>query len=108
MHLLFNASAIPSARMFAALNEQDFLCRVFGDCLVGDQIDREVGDMKGSVGPVMSKLFTYLRYNAELTRGGLDTLGCENVKPETVQKLDSVAGMPELRRVGKAVAERDV
>ena len=27
--------------MFAALNEQDLLCRVFGDCLAGDPIDRE-------------------------------------------------------------------
>jgi hypothetical protein len=108
MHLLFNANAVPAALMFAALNEQDFLCRVFGDCLVGDQIDREVNDMKGSVGPVMPKLFTYLRYNAELTREGLDALDCRDVQPETVQKLDSVAGMPDLRRVGKAVAVRDV
>ncbi len=30
MHLLFNASSVPSALMFAALNEQDLLCRVFG------------------------------------------------------------------------------
>jgi len=36
MNLLFNAGSIPSALMFAALTEQDFLCRVFGDCLVGD------------------------------------------------------------------------
>jgi uncharacterized protein len=35
MHLLFNATNIPSALMYAALNEQDFLCRVFGDCVVG-------------------------------------------------------------------------
>ena len=37
MNLLFNASTIPSALMFAALNEQDLLCRVFGDCLAGDR-----------------------------------------------------------------------
>jgi uncharacterized protein len=35
MHRLFNASSIPSALMYAALNEQDFLCRVFGECVVG-------------------------------------------------------------------------
>ena len=33
MHLLFNATSVPAALMFAALNEQDLLCRVFGDCL---------------------------------------------------------------------------
>ncbi|HYK13487.1 MAG TPA: patatin-like phospholipase family protein, partial [Burkholderiales bacterium] len=45
MNLLFNATTIPSALMFAALNEQDFLCRVFGQCLAGDPLDREIGDM---------------------------------------------------------------
>ena len=82
MNLLFNATSIPSALMFAALNEQDFLCRVFGDCLAGDPIDREVGDMIGSRGPGGEpKLFTYLRYNAELTRAGLDALGCRDIAP---------------------------
>jgi len=110
MNLLFNASTIPSALMFAALNEQDFLCRVFGDCRAGDPLDREVGDMIGSVGPLEreQKLFTYARYNAELTRDGLDLLGCRDVEPETVQKLDSVAGIPQLRQVGRAVAEQKV
>ena len=36
MNLLYNASSIPSALMFAAANEQDFLCRVFGRTLCGD------------------------------------------------------------------------
>jgi uncharacterized protein len=43
MNLLFNATSIPSALMFAALNDQDLLCRVFGDCLAGDPLDRELG-----------------------------------------------------------------
>src|SRR5262249_8293442 len=42
MNLLFNASTIPSALMLAALTEQDLLCRVFGDCLAGDPLDREI------------------------------------------------------------------
>jgi hypothetical protein len=110
MNLLFNATTIPSALMFAALNEQDLLCRVFGDCRAGDAIDREVGDLAGSVGPLQrdQKLFTYLRYNAELTREGLDALGCRDIAPETVQQLDSIEGIPDLRRVGKRVAETKV
>jgi hypothetical protein len=110
MNLLFNANTIPSALMFAALNEQDLLCRVFGDCRVGDPIDREVGDLVGSAGPLQrgQKLFTYLRYNAELTREGLDALGCRDIKPETVQQMDSIDGIPDLRRVGKRVAETKV
>ena len=110
MNLLFNATTIPSALMFAALNEQDLLCRVFGDCRAGDRIDREIGDLIGSEGPLTAagKLFTYVRYNAELTRDGLDTLNCRNVEPETVQQLDSVRGVPDLRAVGQAVATMNV
>ena len=110
MNLLFNATTIPSALMFAALNEQDLLCRVFGDCRAGDPIDREVGDLIGAVGPLQhgQKLFTYLRYNADLTREGLDALGCNDIKPETVQQLDSIDGIPALRTVGERVAETKV
>ena len=110
MNLLFNATTIPSALMFAALNEQDLLCRVFGDCRAGDPIDRELGDLVGSAGPLEhgQKLFTYLRYNAELTREGLDALGCPDIEPETVQQMDSIDGIPDLRKVGKKVAETKV
>jgi hypothetical protein len=65
---------------------------------------------QGSAGPLQQgqKLFTYLRYNAEPTREGLDALGCHDIAPETVQKLDSIDGIPDLRRVGKSVAETKV
>jgi len=56
MNLLYNAGSIPSALMYTALNEQDFLCRVFGTCLAGDMLDREVWDMIGKKGPVSPKL----------------------------------------------------
>ncbi len=75
MNLLYNASSLPSALMFAALNEQDLLCRAFGNCLCGDELDREVGDLIDKEGtmkrPVASRLFTYVRYNAELSREGV-------------------------------------
>jgi len=106
MNLLYNAGSIPSALMYAALNEQDFLCRTFGRCLAGDPLDREVGDMIGKSGPVMPKLFTYLRYNAELTREGLDSLGLFHIEPKDVQKMDSVEHIGELQEVGKAVVAK--
>lgn len=105
MNLIFNAGSLPSALMYAALNEQDTLCRVFGRCLAGDKLDREVGNLIGAKGPVgPNKLFTYMRYNAELSEDGLKALGLTDIKPEDVQKLDSVEHIPELQRVGKAVA----
>ena len=106
MNLLYNAGSIPSALMAAALNEQDLLCRVFGKCLAGDALDREVGDMIGVGGPKGSnKLFTYARYNAQLTIEGLKVLGLAHIKPEDVQMLDSVEHIKELEEVGQAVAK---
>jgi hypothetical protein len=108
MNVLYNATSIPSALMFAALNEQDFLCRVFGKCLAGDPLDREIGDMIGRNGPVRPKLFTYLRFNAELTPQGLASLGLNDIEPAKVQQLDSIEFIADLQRVGRAVAEQKV
>lgn len=123
MNLVYNASSIPSALMFAASNEQDFLCRVFGRTLCGEHLDREIGDLLAPAkplpdgripGPVNPKLFTYLRYNAELTREGLDALAASaqtnlsDVQPEHVQKMDSTDHIAELKRVGKAVGDAKV
>ena len=110
MNLLFNATTIPSALMFAALSQQDVLCRVFGNCLAGDPLDRELGSLVACAGPLSEgqKLFAYVRYNAELTREGLDAIGCKDIQPETVQKLDSIDAIPELLEVGTAVAEMKI
>lgn len=107
MNLLYNAKSLPSALMNAALNEQDILCRSFGRCLHGDEIDREIGDLIDQTAhfPVQQKLFTYARYNAELSRNGLDRIGLSNINPKDVQMLDSVEHIEELRQVGRAVAK---
>ena len=64
--------------------------------------------MIGSRGPVEKKLFRYARYNAELTAEGLEALGCEDVDPSKVQKLDSVDSIDDLQRIGRAVAAQRV
>lgn len=108
MNLLYNASSVPSALMLAALNEQDLLCRAFGRCVSGDPLDREVGDLRVGRGPVAPRLFTYARYNAELTGEGLASLGLSDIVPANVQKLDSIEHTSDLERVGRAVAEKKV
>jgi uncharacterized protein len=108
MNLLFNANEIPSALMYAALNEQDFLCRVLGDCVEGPPLDREVGTMIASRGPLEQKLFRYARYNAELTVEGLAKLGCSDIESASVQKLDSVDAIGDLQRIGEAAAAQRV
>ncbi len=106
MNLLYNASSTPSALMYAAANEQDFLCRVFGQCRHGDELDREVGNLCNVKGPTAEKLFSYVRYNADLSRSGLNDLELPQIQPEHVQQMDSVEYINELQQVGKAVAEK--
>ncbi len=107
-NVAFQATHVPNNLMYAMLNEQDMLCRVFGKCLSGAKLDNEVGDLIGAAGPAQPKLFTYMRYNAELTRKGLDALGLSGIEPETVRKLDAVENIKDLQTIGKAVAKRCV
>ena len=108
MNLVYNATSLPSALMYASLNEQDLLCRAFGKCLAGDPLDREVGDLIKNQGFGQPKLFTYVRYNAELSKPGLKSLGLGKVNPEDVQQLDSVEHVKELQQVGKAIGQKKV
>jgi hypothetical protein len=112
MNILYNAQSIPAALMSAALNEQDLLCRVFGRCRHGATIDREVGDLiSGGVGDRPGfpgkRMFSYVRYNADLSKQGLTDLGLPKIRPEDVQKMDSVKHIKDLQKIGQAVA-RDV
>jgi uncharacterized protein len=106
MNLLYNVSHVPAALMFSATNEQDMLCRVFGGCRHGAEIDREMGPLRDAddAGPSVPKLFTYLRYNVELSRKGLTVVGIDDIEPSNVQQMDSIRHIHALQRVGKAAA----
>lgn len=110
LHLLYNAASIPAALMNAASAGQDLACRVLGKCLSGDEIDREVGGLIATAGGTWTgpKLFTYMRYDPNVTRKGLDDLGLPDIDPAHVQTLDSIAYTDEIQRVGKAFAEKRV
>jgi hypothetical protein len=94
--------------MSAALHEQDFLCRIFGQCLEGEPLDREVGTVIGEGIRDVPKLFTYARYNADLSRQGLDALGLSTIEPAHVQQMDSVEHIGKMQEVGRKVAETAV
>jgi len=111
--LLGNVAALPSTLMYAAMVDQDTNCRSIGRCGHGGILDREIGDLiprdaGGKMIPLSQDLgrrFLYVRYNADLSREGLNALGLPGIKPENVQKLDSIDYMDDLREVGKKVAE---
>ncbi|MBL8483393.1 MAG: patatin-like phospholipase family protein [Rhodocyclaceae bacterium] len=114
-NLFSNLANLPGGLMDAMQVEQDTNCRSVGRCSYGAPLDREIGDLiprdaAGEKIPLSQNLgrqFLYARYNAELSRAGLDALGLPDIKPENVQKLDSVDSIDDLSRVGKEVA-RDV
>jgi hypothetical protein len=85
-----------------------------GDCRFGGPIDREVRSMVPTEWPdrptsTVPKLFTYLRYDPDVSAQGLADLGLAGkVKPEQVQTLDSVDFIPQIQEVGTAYAARAV
>jgi uncharacterized protein len=110
---LSNLVGLPGALMYGALVDQDINCRVFGRCVYGAPIDREMGDLiprDEDQRPVplakdLGRAFLYARYNADLGREGLDTMGLNDIDPEQVGQLDSVKYIDALSRVGQRLAE---
>lgn len=82
---------------------------MFGRCRHGATIDREVRDLADhDLGLPGERMFTYMRYNAELTAEALTVLGLPVIRPDDGQKMDSVDHIAELQKIGQKVAERDV
>ncbi len=111
--LIGNVAALPNALMYAAMVDQDTNCRFVGRCVHGAVLDREIGDMiprddDGKMIPLSQDLgrqFLYARYNADLSREGLDEMGLDDIKPKNVQKLDSIEYIEDLRQVGRKMAQ---
>jgi uncharacterized protein len=108
--LLDHAKKIPGALMNAASAGWDMACRTLGECRCGGPLDREVGDMVTRAGapPTSSvpKLFSYLRYDPDVSRAGLDLLGLIDVDEAAVQRMDSTAHITQIQSVGRAYAQQ--
>ena len=61
--------------MNGASVSQDLLCRSLGRCRAGGQIDREFGSLLDAIGVSGASLFTYVRYNADLSDEALKASG---------------------------------
>jgi patatin-like phospholipase/acyl hydrolase len=108
MHLGYTASQTPKALMDAASVEQDILCRTFGNCLCGDEIDMEVGDLMQTKGPLTDKLFTYMRYNTKLDVKGLSDIGITDIDPSNLWAMDNIEHIDELDTIARVAAKKKV
>lgn len=109
--LLDNAKNVPAALMNAASAGWDRACRLLGECRHGALIDSEFGDMvavPGMANTPYPKLFTYLRYDPDVSPAGLAVLGLHDINPADVQKMDSVQHINQIQRVGKVYAAQHV
>jgi hypothetical protein len=52
----------------------------------------------------LGRNFLYARYNADLSRSGLDALGFPNVDPDNIQKMDCPDNIPMLLKIGQAAS----
>jgi hypothetical protein len=124
MNLASNALGLPGHLMYAIQVDQDINCRTVGRCTYGAMIDRELLDLScriasdsasredwlksdhRSLHEDLGRDFLYARYNADLSRDGLDELGLTDIEPEDVQQMDSVKHMDDLLRAGRAVGNQ--
>ena len=114
--------------MYGIQVEQDINCRTVGRCTYGAPLDREILDLiprqdDGQTAqddmtiderynvpliPLSKDLnrhFLYARYNADLSRSGLNDLGFSSVNAAHIQKMDAVDNIPVLTDIGRAAGE---
>lgn len=107
-NLLASAKLVPASLILSTVVEQDVLCRTFGKCIFGNRIDDEIEKLEKSLPPGGKNLFSYVRYNEELSDEGLTRLGLPKIKPENVVLLDSTDHINELVEIGAAIAAQQV
>jgi len=94
LNLIDHARYVPPALIGSISEQQDVLCRLLGECVHGEAIDLELGDLRASslLRPE-EKLCTYARYNPPL---------------EASIRLDDVSRLHELVAMGRRYAAEAV
>jgi uncharacterized protein len=99
------ARNLPAVFMNGASVTQDLLCRSLGRCRAGRQIDREFGARLDATGVSGANLFTYVRYDADLSDEALRRFGVQDPKQrKRVRKLDAVSEVSLLQQLGQHAA----
>ena len=99
-----NVSLIPTALIQGIAWQQDYLCRCLGECIFGEKLDSEIGDLVGTQLPG-ARWFSYVRYNKSYDSANLVKLLEIDSK---LSKLDAVSAIPYLSEIGKEYAKENV
>jgi hypothetical protein len=122
-NIVSNVTGLPGELMYSIQVDQDINCRSIGRCTYGAHLDREILDLVPRrlvdgmameeqynapcipLSTGLGRQFLYARYNANLSRTGLDRLGFQSVDPAIIQKMDAVENIPVLTEIGRAAGE---
>ncbi|HXR05655.1 MAG TPA: patatin-like phospholipase family protein [Verrucomicrobiae bacterium] len=105
IHKLDHLKYIPAALIGCVAWEQDFLCRVMGDCVHGAALDFEIGALEmPALLSRQEQKFTYARYDQPLdsTNPRIEEL------PGGQIELDDLERIPLLQELGKEYANEHV
>jgi hypothetical protein len=121
-NIVSTVAGLPGGLMYAMQVDQDISCRTVGRCTFGTPLDRELMDLiprelqdgmtleesyaapKIPLTTDLGRNFLYARYNADLSRAGLNALGFPAVDPDNIQKMDCPDNIPTLLEIGQAAA----
>ncbi|MEM1294499.1 MAG: patatin-like phospholipase family protein [Verrucomicrobiota bacterium] len=87
--------------------EQDVMCRVFGKCVYGESVDREIGALMDPDGDGSDKHFTYCRYNHTFTEEEQKDPNCLSWSGSAFD-IDNLKSMELLTRIGRRYAAEHV
>jgi hypothetical protein len=93
---------LPGVFMNGASVTQDLICRSLGRTRFGAPIDRELGMRADVAGVGTRTLFSYVRYNADLSAPALAAAGITSAREQrALRKLDAVESIDQLEAVGR-------
>jgi patatin-like phospholipase/acyl hydrolase len=97
---------VPAGLMENVSLQQDFLCRIIGDCIFGDEIDSEIGDLiRGEdVRTEEDGKFSYVRYDHRFTNDEV----VQAKKAYGSFTLNNTRMRPFLAEIGREYAEKNV
>jgi hypothetical protein len=119
-NIVSTVTGLPGELMYGIQIDQDINCRTVGRCTHGAHLDREILDLvprQAVAGWTMEqqyaapeiplstdlgRRFLYARYNADLSRQGLDSLGFTQADAASIQKMDAVENIETLLEIGRA------
>jgi hypothetical protein len=107
VNFLDSLPAAVQSLMFTGTTEQDLLCRSFASVRAGDDIDGEVGSLVNTRPIGDQALFSYARYNADLSAKALCACGFEHYRGASFG-IDSLAAIEPCVDIGEWVAQNRV